>query len=54
MSLLSLFEVEKAVYEISYELAHRPDWVHLPVTGLARVAHRLDRHGRNQRGAVGR
>lgn len=49
VSLLSLFEVEKAVYEISYELAHRPDWVHLPVTGLARVVHRLDRHGAVER-----
>ncbi len=32
--LLSVFELEKVVYEIGYELAHRPDWVELPVRGL--------------------
>lgn len=35
--LLDLFEVEKAVYEVSYELAHRPDWVHLPLGALERT-----------------
>ena len=32
--LLTLFELEKVVYEIGYEVAHRPDWVGLPVAGL--------------------
>lgn len=32
--LLHLFELEKVLYEIDYELAHRPDWVGLPVNGL--------------------
>jgi maltokinase len=32
--LLSVFELEKVVYEIGYELAHRPDWVELPARGL--------------------
>jgi predicted trehalose synthase len=41
VALLALFEVEKAVYEIGYELAHRPDWVTLPVTGLARMLERV-------------
>jgi maltokinase len=37
MQLLSIFELEKAVYELSYELNNRPDWVHIPVAGIARM-----------------
>lgn len=44
VDLLTLFEVEKAVYEVGYELAHRPDWVTLPVTGLTRLLDRADHH----------
>ena len=32
--VLRLFEIEKALYEIRYELAHRPDWVRAPIRGL--------------------
>ncbi|MBI5531607.1 MAG: maltose alpha-D-glucosyltransferase [Deltaproteobacteria bacterium] len=32
-TLLHIFAVEKSLYEITYELAHRPDWVELPVRG---------------------
>ncbi|MCU1358615.1 MAG: hypothetical protein JWM89_4033 [Acidimicrobiales bacterium] len=39
--LLTLFELEKVVYEIGYEVAHRPDWVVLPVGGLRAL---LDQH----------
>ena len=39
--LLTLFELEKVVYEIGYEVAHRPDWVVLPVGGLRSL---LDHH----------
>jgi maltose alpha-D-glucosyltransferase / alpha-amylase len=34
MSLLQLFEIEKALYELRYELRNRPDWVHIPLHGL--------------------
>ena len=36
-SLLSLFEVQKLLYELRYELAHRPDWVAVPLAGLDRI-----------------
>lgn len=35
--LLAVFELEKAVYELRYELNNRPDWVRIPVTGIARM-----------------
>jgi maltokinase len=36
-SMLSLFELEKAVYELQYELDNRPDWVPIPVAGVTRI-----------------
>ena len=35
--LLSVFELEKAVYELRYELNNRPDWVKIPVAGIVRM-----------------
>ena len=35
--LLRVFELEKAVYELRYELNHRPDWVGIPVAGIMRM-----------------
>jgi maltose alpha-D-glucosyltransferase/alpha-amylase len=35
--LLRFFLLEKVVYEVEYELANRPDWLHVPLTGLARL-----------------
>jgi maltose alpha-D-glucosyltransferase/alpha-amylase len=32
--LLELFEVEKALYEVRYELGNRPDWVSIPLRSL--------------------
>jgi len=32
--LLDLFLLEKALYELRYELDHRPDWVGIPLHGL--------------------
>ncbi|MHB8657369.1 MAG: maltokinase N-terminal cap-like domain-containing protein [Solirubrobacteraceae bacterium] len=37
MSLLSIFELEKAIYELRYELDNRPDWVSIPVAGIRRL-----------------
>jgi maltose alpha-D-glucosyltransferase/alpha-amylase len=31
--LLELAEIEKLLYELRYELANRPDWIHVPVRG---------------------
>jgi trehalose synthase-fused probable maltokinase len=33
-ALLDLYLVDKAVYEVAYELDNRPDWVSVPVNGL--------------------
>ena len=35
--LLTVFELEKAVYELRYELNNRPDWVGIPVAGILRL-----------------
>jgi maltokinase len=35
--ILSIFELEKAVYELRYELDNRPDWVQIPVAGIQRL-----------------
>jgi len=35
--LLAVFELEKAVYELRYELDNRPNWVGIPVAGIERL-----------------
>ena len=35
--MLNFFLLEKAFYEIEYELAHRPDWLSVPLTGILRI-----------------
>ncbi len=32
--LLRLFELEKALYELRYEINNRPDWAHVPLQGI--------------------
>ena len=34
---LAIFELEKAIYELQYELDNRPDWLPIPVAGIARL-----------------
>ena len=35
--LLDFFVIEKAFYEIGYELANRPTWLHVPIAGVSRL-----------------
>jgi trehalose synthase-fused probable maltokinase len=35
--VLAIFELEKAVYELRYEIDNRPDWAAIPVAGIARL-----------------
>ncbi len=37
-SLIDLFTIEKAAYEIAYEAANRPDWIGVPLHGLYEIA----------------
>jgi maltose alpha-D-glucosyltransferase/alpha-amylase len=36
--LLSLFEMEKALYELRYEIANRPDWAVIPLRALTAMS----------------
>jgi len=39
--LVDFFTLEKAAYEIAYEAANRPDWLPIPLRGLAQLADRV-------------
>jgi len=47
-SLLDFFLIEKAAYEVGYEAANRPNWLVVPVSGLARIARRLLKTARSE------
>jgi len=36
-TVLDAFTLAKAVYEVGYELAHRPDWVRIPLEAVSRL-----------------
>jgi maltose alpha-D-glucosyltransferase/alpha-amylase len=38
--LLDFYELEKAIYELEYELNNRPDWVDIPLRGLSHILQR--------------
>jgi maltose alpha-D-glucosyltransferase / alpha-amylase len=38
--LTAFFSLEKAVYEVSYELANRPSWVDIPLQGVLAILNR--------------
>ena len=40
-ALLDLFLLEKAAYEIRYEVANRPTWLGIPLGGFFAIAERL-------------
>jgi len=35
--LMNILLLEKAIYELSYELNNRPDWVGLPIEGILQL-----------------
>jgi len=39
--LLRAFELDKAVYEVIYEIGHRPDWVDVPASAIRRTLARV-------------
>jgi len=41
IALLDLFLLEKAAYEVCYEVANRPGWLHIPLRGLDSLANRV-------------
>lgn len=40
--LLRIYLIEKALYELEYELNNRPDWVRIPLRGLRHLLQRAD------------
>ncbi len=36
LALLTLLEIEKALYEVEYEAQFRPDWIDIPLSGIRR------------------
>jgi len=36
-TLLDAYVLEKAIYELAYELNHRPGWVRIPLAGMLQI-----------------
>jgi maltose alpha-D-glucosyltransferase/alpha-amylase len=48
--MTAFFTLEKAVYEVSYDLANRPDWVDIPLKGILGILARTKGYERASRG----
>jgi maltose alpha-D-glucosyltransferase/alpha-amylase len=35
--MLDVYRLEKAIYELGYELNNRPDWVRIPLQGIRQI-----------------
>src|SRR5712672_1906423 len=42
--LLDFFLLEKVCYELEYEMAHRPEWLRVPLTGVLRILSQQTQH----------
>jgi maltose alpha-D-glucosyltransferase/alpha-amylase len=42
--MLSAYTLEKAVYELGYELNNRPTWVDIPIAGILELMKPQDSH----------
>ena len=49
LAVLDLFEIGKALYELRYEIDNRPDWIGVPLAGLAALAASPDTPGERGR-----
>ncbi|HEX2240836.1 MAG TPA: hypothetical protein VHJ82_06835, partial [Actinomycetota bacterium] len=44
MTMLTAFELDKALYELGYERRNRPEWKHIPLEGIRQIIERGRRH----------
>jgi maltose alpha-D-glucosyltransferase/alpha-amylase len=40
--VLNIFLLEKVFYEIEYEIAYRPEWLHVPISGALQILSRIE------------
>ena len=45
--LLGLFELEKALYELRYELSNRPTWAGIPLQGILECSEEGESHAKH-------